>query len=135
MTVVCDASPLIFLAKLNRLDLITRLLGPEVVVVECVAREVTHIERAGEIERARLEAFLATATVVHYTETTPASARLSTCDRQTLACGEVAQNEEQAGKKHQELHRRQDALDQRPDRGVATNTFLGGVKRRPRFRR
>ena len=54
--------------------------------------------------------------------------------RQTLACGEVAQNKEQAGKKHQELHRRQDALDQRPDRGVATNTLLGGVKRRPRFR-
>ena len=85
MTVVCDASPLIFLAKLDRLGLIARLLGPEVVVVECVAREVTDIKRAGEIERARLEAFLATATVVPYTETTPAPARLSTCDRQTLA--------------------------------------------------
>ncbi len=85
MTVVCDASPLIFLAKLDRLDLIARLLGPEVVLVECVAREVTDIERAGEIERARLEAFLESASVVPSTETTPASARLSTCDRQTLA--------------------------------------------------
>lgn len=84
MTVVCDASPLIFLAKLDRLDLIARLLGPEVVVVECVAREVTDIERAGEIERARLGAFLASASVVPSTETTPASARLSICDRQTL---------------------------------------------------
>jgi len=84
MTVVCDASPLIFLAKLNRLDLITRLLGPEVVVVECVAREVTHIERAGEIERARLEAFLAFATIAPFTGSTFAAGRLSTCDRQTL---------------------------------------------------
>ena len=85
MIVVYDASPLIFLAKLDRLDLIARLLGPEVVVLECVALEVTNIERAGEIERARLEAFLASASVVPSTETTLASARLSTCDRQTLA--------------------------------------------------
>lgn len=85
MTVVCDASPLIFLTKLDRLALISRLLGPDIVVVECVAREVTHIERAGEVERARLEAFLESASVVPSTETTPASARLSTCDRQTLA--------------------------------------------------
>jgi len=86
MTVVCDASPLIFLAKLDGLDLIARLLGPEVVVVECVAREVTDIERAGEIERARLEAFLESASVVPSTETTPASARLSTCDLHLSPC-------------------------------------------------
>ena len=85
MTVVCDASPLIYIAKLDRLDIIARLLGPEVVVVECLAREVTDIDRAGEIERARLEAFLASSTVAPFTETTLASARLSTCDRQTLA--------------------------------------------------
>ena len=84
MTVVCDASPLIFLAKLNRLDLISRLLGPEVVVVECVAREVTGIDRAGELERARLEAFLSSATVAPFTGTTLPAGRLSACDRQTL---------------------------------------------------
>jgi predicted nucleic acid-binding protein len=84
MTVVCDASPLIFLAKLDRLDLIARLLGPEVVVVDCVAREVTDIDRAGELERARLVAFLASVTVVPSTETAFAAGRLSTCDRQTL---------------------------------------------------
>ncbi len=84
MTVVCDASPLIFLAKLDRLALISSLLGPDVVVVECVAREVTDIERTGEIERARLDAFLASTTVVSFTDSTLASGRLSTCDRQTL---------------------------------------------------
>lgn len=84
MTVVCDASPLIFLAKLNRLDLIPRLFGPEVVVLECVAREVAGIDKAGEIERARLEAFLKSATVVAFAGTAFAAGRLSTSDRQTL---------------------------------------------------
>jgi hypothetical protein len=58
MIVVCDASPLIFLAKLNRLELITRLLGSEVVVLQCVASEVMESEKAGDIELRRLIVFL-----------------------------------------------------------------------------
>ena len=38
--VVCDASPLIFLAKLDCLDLIPALLGDRIVVLQCVADEV-----------------------------------------------------------------------------------------------
>jgi predicted nucleic acid-binding protein len=84
MTVVCDASPLIFLAKLKRLELIPRILGPEVVVLECVAREITDAAKAGEVERARLETFLASATVLPFTGSPLPSRRLSTCDCQTL---------------------------------------------------
>jgi hypothetical protein len=40
MTVVCDASPLIFLAKLDRLGLICGLLGKDAVVLQCVVDEV-----------------------------------------------------------------------------------------------
>jgi hypothetical protein len=34
MIVLCDASPLIFLAKLGRLDLLARLLGDRLVVLK-----------------------------------------------------------------------------------------------------
>ena len=39
-TIVCDASPLIFLAKLNRLDLVARVLCGEIFVLRCVLDEV-----------------------------------------------------------------------------------------------
>jgi len=84
MTVVCDASPLIFLAKLNRLDLIPQLLGTEVVVLECVAGEVMSGGTAGEIEKMRLEGFLKSSRIVAFNESSYAAGRLSSSDRQTL---------------------------------------------------
>jgi predicted nucleic acid-binding protein len=84
MIVVCDASPLIFLAKLNRLDLILPLLGPDVVVLQCVAAEVAEPEKAGEIELRRLNAFLKSVRVVDFSESAYPSSRLSASDRQTL---------------------------------------------------
>jgi len=84
MIVVCDASPLIFLAKLNRLGLVSRLLGPDVVVLECVAAEVTGGGKAGEIEQQRLEEFLQSSRIVTFNESSYAAGRLSSSDRQTL---------------------------------------------------
>ena len=85
MIVVCDASPLIFLAKLNRLELVTRLLGPDVVVLQCVAAEVMESEKAGEIELRRLNVFLKSARIVEFSESAHSSGRLSASDRQTLS--------------------------------------------------
>ena len=84
MIVVCDASPLIFLAKLNRLDLISQLLGTEVVVLECVADEVMSGTSAGELEKQRLERFLKSSRIVAFNESSYAAGRLSFSDRQTL---------------------------------------------------
>ena len=85
MIVVCDASPLIFLAKLNRLDLILRLLGPEVVVLKCVVAEVKGGGTAGEIEQKRLDGLLQAVRVVAFAESSHAAGRLSFSDRQTLS--------------------------------------------------
>ena len=82
--VVCDASPLIILAKLDRLHLITDLLGTDVVVLQCVADEVLG-ERAGTLERQRLNDFLSTvATVAAFEESDIESNALSASDRYTL---------------------------------------------------
>jgi len=83
-TVVCDASPLIFLAKLDRLELIGELLGERVVVLECVAREVAS-EQAGPVEAARLRRFLERAEVVRTESVARLSRALSKCDEATLA--------------------------------------------------
>jgi predicted nucleic acid-binding protein len=81
---VCDASPLIILAKLNRLHLIGDLLGNDIVVLQCVADEVIG-ERAGTLERQRLEDFLRkAATVTVFTESDIESKSLSASDRHTL---------------------------------------------------
>lgn len=55
-TILCDASPLIFLAKLDSLDLISQVLGGEVVILRCVADEVCS-DSAGEVESLRLRKF------------------------------------------------------------------------------
>ena len=82
--VVCDASPLIILAKLDRLHLITDLLGNDIVVLQCVADEVLG-ERAGTLERQRLNDFLSTvATVTAFEESDIESNALSVSDRYTL---------------------------------------------------
>ena len=84
MIVVCDASPLIFLAKLNRLPLMAQVLGDEIVVLRCVADEVLAGSTAGSVEWARLNAFLSDVSVVSFTESAYTAGRLSTSDRQTL---------------------------------------------------
>ena len=84
MIVVCDASPLIFLAKLNRLDLISPLLGSDVVVLQCVVDEVLESGRAGDMELHRLRVFLQSARIVDFRETARSSGRLSASDRQAL---------------------------------------------------
>ncbi len=82
--VVCDASPLIILAKLDRLHLITDLLGNDIVVLQCVADEVLD-ERAGTLERQRLDGFLsAIARVAAFEESDIESNALSDSDRYTL---------------------------------------------------
>lgn len=82
--VVCDASPLIILAKLDRLHLITDLLGNDIVVLQCVADEVLG-ERAGTLERQRLNDFLSmVARVAAFEESDIESNALSVSDRYTL---------------------------------------------------
>lgn len=83
MIIVCDASPLIFLAKLDRLDLISRLLEEAVVVLKCVVDEVNS-DRATGRERDHLASFLASATIVDFTECAYESRTLSPSDRKTL---------------------------------------------------
>ena len=83
-TVVCDASPLIFLAKLNRLELIPRVLDAEVCVLRCVADEVLGAG-AGPVERQRLLAFLESVGVVEFEPPAEPAGALSRCDRATLA--------------------------------------------------
>ena len=84
MIVVSDASPLIILAKLDRLPLISRLFDAEITVLRCVVNEVLG-ERAGILERQRLEAFFASsARIVEFTGSDLASKALSASDQSTL---------------------------------------------------
>jgi predicted nucleic acid-binding protein len=84
MIVVSDASPLIILAKLDRLHLLTCLFDAEITVLRCVVSEVLG-ERAGILERQRLEAFFeSSARIVEFSSTDLASKALSACDQSTL---------------------------------------------------
>ncbi|MCF7730573.1 MAG: DUF3368 domain-containing protein [Akkermansiaceae bacterium] len=85
MIVLCDASPLIFLAKLNRLALIPRLLGPEVVVLQCVVNEVLDTAHHHHSEQQRLVTFLNSIRIAEFTDSGYQSGRFSASDRQTLA--------------------------------------------------
>lgn len=81
--VVCDASPLVFLAKLDLLRLIYEVLGGDVFVLKCVVDEVCS-ESALPMERDRLDAFFQNVTVVDSTESRHQSRSLSKCDHYTL---------------------------------------------------
>ena len=50
--IICDASPLILLAKINQLDLIHKVLEGETLVLQCIVDEVCS-DSAGEVERIR----------------------------------------------------------------------------------
>ncbi|MCW1922279.1 DUF3368 domain-containing protein [Luteolibacter arcticus] len=83
MIVVCDASPLIFLAKLGRLELIRLLPTDRVVVLQCVKDEVLG-ERASFRERVALTSFLASVETASFSECGLGSKTLSASDRTTL---------------------------------------------------
>ena len=83
MIVVCDASPLIFLAKTNRLGIVPALLGKDIVVLDCVAKELLH-ERAGQVETDRLRAFLAGTTQPVWQGEVEPSLALSASDQSSL---------------------------------------------------
>jgi predicted nucleic acid-binding protein len=85
MTVICDASPLIFLAKLDRLALVRAVLGREVVVVDCVVSEILGGGTASDSEHRRLTEFVASCRVVTSRARASRSQRLSLCDTRTLA--------------------------------------------------
>jgi predicted nucleic acid-binding protein len=82
-TVVCDASPLIFLANLNRLDLVSCVLGGRVFVLQCVADEL-QTENAGQVERQRLDRFLGTVEIPTFEIEPGPSSALSHSDQSTL---------------------------------------------------
>lgn len=82
--VVCDASPLIFLAKLNRLELLERSIGARTVVLRCVVEEILS-EKATPLEAERLRAWLESVEVVDYSGSLVASQALSLSDRTSLA--------------------------------------------------
>lgn len=82
MTVLCDASPLIFLAKLERLELLA-LLGQRIVVLKCVADEILS-ERATVRESAQLKALLSKVEIIEFHESAYESRTLSRSDRTTL---------------------------------------------------
>lgn len=81
---VCDASPLIFLAKLDRLELIERVSGREAVVLECVKQEVLS-DRASPVERERLQNWLSGVRLIDYSGSLFFSHALSRSDQSSLA--------------------------------------------------
>jgi predicted nucleic acid-binding protein len=84
MIVVSDASPLIFLAKLDRLHLLPGLFGTKITVLQCVSDEVLN-DRAGLLEKVRLRDFLKeSAEVVSFEESDIESNSLSASDQYSL---------------------------------------------------
>lgn len=82
--VLCDASPLIFLAKMDRLALIARVTGRQLVALDCVVREILSDE-APPVERQRLHTWLANVQTITYEGSLFASDALSRSDHSSLA--------------------------------------------------
>lgn len=82
--VVCDASPLIFLAKLNQLGLVERVTGRGAVVLRCVVDEVLS-KRAMPLEAERLREWLSTVEVVDHMGSLFPTDALSRSDQSSLA--------------------------------------------------
>jgi len=81
--IVCDASPLIFLAKLDLLSLIEDILGGKVYVLHCVVEEIRS-DKATAAETRRLDAFLDEAEIIHFEITETKASALSRSDQSTL---------------------------------------------------
>jgi predicted nucleic acid-binding protein len=82
--VLCDASPLIFLAKLNRLDLVEGVTQARPVVLQAVVDEVLS-QRAAPVEAERLRSWLADVEKVDYQGSLFESLALSQSDQASLA--------------------------------------------------
>lgn len=81
---VCDASPLIFLSKVDALALLRQVLGGRIVVLRCVVDEVLG-ERAGPVESERLRRWLGEVEVIDFEGEEFAARALSWSDRSSLA--------------------------------------------------
>ena len=82
--VICEASPLIFLAKLDALALLQALLPGRWVVLQCVVDEVLG-SRAGPLEAERLRRWLAGMEVIDFEGSLCPSRALSRSDQSSLA--------------------------------------------------
>lgn len=84
MIVVSDASPLIFLAKLDRLSILAELFEEKITVLNCVVEEILS-ERAGLVEKKRLKTFIKeNAIVITFAESDIESRSLSISDQYSL---------------------------------------------------
>ena len=83
MSVVADASPLIFMAKVRRLDLVQRLLGNDIRLAYSVRRE-TLAHEADPAESSVLEAFFAHCSVEEVRHQRRFAIALSRADNDTL---------------------------------------------------
>ena len=83
MIVVADASPLIFLAKLKQLKLISTLLGKDVRLPKDVMQEVLHPD-CDPAERQELETFLTSCSVEKVSRPRQFAAAMSRADNAAL---------------------------------------------------
>lgn len=81
--IVCDASPLIFLAKLDCLHLIPALLGANIVILKCLADEVLSPSCNASEER-RLQDFFKDVEIIDASDCAYESQTLSRSDCLTL---------------------------------------------------
>lgn len=80
---ICDASPLIFLAKLDLLELIDEVLGKRIVILRCIADEVCR-GSVDEGEIVRLRHFFEDTDITEFSEADYPSQSLSESDRCVL---------------------------------------------------
>jgi predicted nucleic acid-binding protein len=81
--VVADASPLIFLAKLRRLKLVSRLVGDDIRIPRVVCKEVMS-PGVDPIEREELESFFASCTIVAVPRPRAFASAMSAADNAAL---------------------------------------------------
>ena len=82
-SVICDASPLIFLAKLDHLNLIKQVMDGKIFVLQCVVDELQS-ERATRKETLRLSQFFETVEIIDYEVADLTLSALSKSDQSTL---------------------------------------------------
>lgn len=83
MTVICDACPLIFLAKLNKLDLIQRLFSGDIIILSIIKEEIL-AQSIPAAEEAALLFFLETCKIIDQSERDFSSTTLSNADNYLL---------------------------------------------------
>lgn len=83
MIVVADASPLIFLAKIHKLELLPHVLGEDIRIPRAVVKEVLDSE-IPSAEREELEAFINTCSVEHVRRPESYSRGMSMADNAAL---------------------------------------------------